>query len=85
MKVYMSNEDYRVVSVDKADIIIHEIETDPRQIEYACSKDTFIRLVADFMSTESDKESKLAEMYQYIHDDAVQTFNDQWTEVEVEE
>lgn len=85
MKVYMSNEDYRVVSVDKADAIIHEIETDPRQIEYACSKDAFIRLVADFMSTESDKESKLAEMYQYIHDDAVNTFNEQWTEVEVEE
>lgn len=53
MKVYMCNEDYRVV--------------------------------ADFMSTESGKESKLAEMYQYIHDDAVTTFNERWTEVEVEE
>ena len=49
------------------------------------TKEDFIRLVADFMSTESDKESKLAEMYQYIHDDAVTTFNEQWTEVEVEE
>lgn len=84
MKVYMCNEDYRVVS-DKAKDIIHEIETDPHEIEYVCSKDDFIRLVADFMSTESDKESKLAEMYQYIHDDAVTTFNEQWTEVEVEE
>ena len=29
MKVYMCNEDYRVVSVDKAQDIIHEIETEP--------------------------------------------------------
>ena len=85
MKVYMSNEDYRVVSIDKAWDIIHEIETDPHEIEYACSKEDFIRLVADFMSTESDKESKLVKMYQYIHDYAVTTFNEQWTEVEVEE
>lgn len=85
MKVYMSNEDYRVVSIDKAQDIIHEIETNPKQIEYACSKDDFIRLVTDFMATDSDKQSKLAEMYQYIHDDAVNTFNEQWTEVEVEE
>lgn len=85
MKVYMCNEDYRVVSIDKAKDIIHEIETDPHEIEYACSKEDFIRLVADFMSTESDKESKLAEMYQYIHDYAVNTFNKAWTEVEVEE
>lgn len=85
MKVYMCNEDYRVVSIDKAKDIIHEIETDPHGIEYACSKEDFIRLVADFMSTESDKESKLAEMYQYIHDYAVNTFNETWTEVEVEE
>lgn len=85
MKVYMCNEDYRVISVDKAQDIIHEIETDPSQIEYVCSKEDFIRLVADFMSTESDKESKLAEMYQYIHDYAVTAFNEQWTEVEVEE
>ena len=63
----------------------HEIETEPSQIEYACSKEDFIRLVADFMSTESDKESKLAEMYQYIHDYAVNTFEEMWTEVEVEE
>ena len=85
MKVYMSNEDYRVVYIDRAWDIIHEIETDPHQIEYACSKEDFIRLVADFMSTESDKESKLVKMYQYIHDYAVTTFNEQWTEVEVEE
>lgn len=85
MKVYMCNEDYRVVSIDKAKDIIHEIETDPHEIEYACSKGDFIRLVADFMSTKSDKESKLAEMYEYIHDYAVTTFNEQWTEVEVEE
>ena len=85
MKVYMCNEDYRVVSIDKAKDIIYEIETDPHEIEYACSKEDFIRLVADFMSTESDKESKLAEMYQYIHDYAVNTFNEAWTEVEVEE
>lgn len=85
MKVFMSNEDYRVVSIDKAKDIIHEIETDPHEIEYACSKEDFIRLVADFMSTESDKESKLTEMYQYIHDYAVNTFNEAWTEVEVEE
>lgn len=85
MKVYMCNEDYRVVSIDKAQDIIHEIETDPRHIEYACSKDDFIRLVADFMATESDKESKLKEMRQYIHDDAVNTFEEMWTEVEVEE
>lgn len=85
MKVYMSNEDYRVVSVDKAQDIIHEIETEPSQIEYVCSKEDFIRLVSDFISTESDKESKLAEIYQYIHDDAVTTFNERWTEVEVEE
>ena len=85
MKVYMCNEDYRVISIDKAHDIIHEIETDPYQIEYACSNKDFIRLVADFMSTESDKESKLAEMYQYIHDYAVNTFEKMWTEVEVEE
>lgn len=85
MKVYMSNEDYRVVSIDKAQDIIHEIETDPKQIEYACSKDDFIRMVADFMATESDKKSKLEEMRQYIHDDAVNTFEEMWTEVEVEE
>lgn len=85
MKVYMCNEDYRVVSIDKAKDIIHEIETEPSQIEYACSNEDFIRLVADFMSTESDKESKLAEMYQYIHDYAVNTFKEMWTEVEVEE
>lgn len=85
MKVYMCNEDYRVVSIDKAKDIIHEIETDPHEIEYTCSKNDFIRLVADFMSTESDKESKLTEMYQYIHDYAVETFNEAWTEVEVEE
>lgn len=85
MKVYMCNEDYRVVSVDKAWDIIHEIETDPHEIEYACSKEDFIRLVADFMSTESNKESKLVKMYQYIHDYAVDTFNEAWTEVEVEE
>lgn len=85
MKVYMSNEDYRVVSIDKAWDIIHEIEIDPHEIEYACSKEDFIRLVADFMSTESNKESKLVEMYQYIHDYAVDTFNEAWTEVEVEE
>ena len=48
-------------------------------------KEDFIRLVADFMSTKSDKESKLVKMYQYIHDYAVTTFNEQWTEVEVEE
>lgn len=85
MKVYMCNEDYRVVSIDETKDIIHEIETDPHEIEYACSKEDFIRLVVDFMSTESDKESKLAEMYQYIHDYAVNTFNEAWTEVEVEE
>lgn len=85
MKVYMCNEDYRVVSIDKAKDIIHEIETDPQEIESVCSDEAFICLVADFMSTESDKESKLAEMYQYIHDYAVTTFNEQWTEVEVEE
>ena len=85
MKVYMSNEDYRVVSIDKAWDIIHEIETDPHKIEYACSNEDFIRLVADFMSTESDKGSKLVKMYQYIHNYAVTTFNEQWTEVEVEE
>lgn len=85
MKVYMCNEDYRVVSIDKAKDIIHEIETDPHEIESICSDEVFVRLVADFMSTESDKESKLAEMYQYIHDDAVTTFNERWTEVEVEE
>lgn len=85
MKVYMCNEDYRVVSIDKTKDIIHEIETDPHEIEYACSKEDFIRLVVDFMSTESDKESKLAEMCQYIHDYAVNTFNEAWTEVEVEE
>lgn len=33
MKVYMCNEDYRVVSIDKAKDIIHEIETDPHEIE----------------------------------------------------
>ena len=85
MKVYMCNEDYRVISVDKAQDIIHEIETDPHKIEYACSNEDFIRLVADFMSTESDKGSKLVKMYQYIHNYAVTTFNEQWTEVEVEE
>lgn len=85
MKVYMSNEDYRVVSTDKAQNIIHEIETDPHEIEYACSKEDFIRMVADFMSTESSTEDKLIEMYQYIHDYAVDTFNERWTEVEVEE
>ena len=85
MKVYMCNEDYRVIAIDKAQDIIHEIETDPHEIEYVCSKEDFIRLVADFMSTESDKESKLAEMYQYIHDYAVNTFEEMWTEVEVEE
>lgn len=85
MKVYMSNEDYRVISIDKSQDIIHEIETDPKQIEYVCSKDDFICMVADFMATESDKESKLEEMRQYIHDDAVNTFEEMWTEVEVEE
>lgn len=85
MKVYMSNEDYRVVSIDKAQDIIHEIETDPEHIGYACSKDDFIRMVADFMATESDKKSKLEEIRQYIHDDAVNTFEEMWTEVEVEE
>ena len=85
MKVYMCNEDYRVISIDKAQDIIHEIETEPSQIEYACSKEDFICLVADFRSTESNKESKLAEMYQYIHDYAVNTFEEMWTEVEVEE
>lgn len=85
MKVYMCNEDYRVVSIEKAEDIIHEIETDHCQIEYACSNDDFIRLVVDFMSTDSDRESKLAEMYQYIHDYAVNAFNEKWTEVEVEE
>ena len=85
MKVYMCNEDDRVISVNKAQDIIHEIETEPSQIEYACSNENFIRLVADFMSTESNKESKLAEMYQYIHDYAVNTFEEMWTEVEVEE
>lgn len=29
MKVYMCNEDYRVIFVDKAQDIIHEIETEP--------------------------------------------------------
>ena len=85
MKVYRGDEDYRVISVDKAQDIIHEIETDPHKIEYACSNEDFIRLVADFMSTESDKGSKLVKMYQYIHNYAVTTFNEQWTEVEVEE
>ena len=85
MKVYMCNEDYRVVSIDKAQDIIHEIETNPSQIEYACSKEDFIRLVADFMSIESNMVPKMAKMYQYIHDYAVTTFNEQWTEVEVEE
>ena len=85
MKVYMCNEDYRVISIDKAKDIIHEIETDPHEIEYACSKEDFIRLISDLMSTESDKESKLAKLHQYIHDYAVDTFNEAWTEVEVEE
>lgn len=85
MKVYMCNEDYRVISVDKAQDIIHEIETEPSQIEYACSKEDFIRLVADFMSTESDMVPMMAKMYQYIHDYAVNTFEEMWTEVEVEE
>lgn len=85
MKVYMCNEDYRVISVDKAQDVIHEIETEPSQIEYACSKEDFIRLVADFMSTESDMVPMMAKMYQYIHDYAVNTFEEMWTEVEVEE
>ena len=83
MKVYMCNDDYRVVSVDKAQDIIHEIETEPSQIEYACSKEDFIRLVADFMSTESDKESKLAEMYKYIQVYEAKTFNEAWSAVQV--
>ncbi len=85
MKVYMCNEDYRVASIDKAQDIIHEIETDPSQIEYICSKEDFIYLVVDLMSTESDKESKLAEIHKYIHDYAVNTFNKMWTKVEIEE
>ena len=85
MKIYICNEDYRVISIDKAKDIIHEIETDPHEIEYACSKEDFIRLIPDLMSTESDKESKLAKLHQYIHDYAVDTFNEAWTEVEIEE
>ena len=81
----MCNEDYRVVSIDKAKDIIHEIETDPHEIESVCSDEAFVRLVADWGCRGWGEESKLAEMYQYIHDDAVTTFNERWTEVEVEE